>query len=72
MLVNHTGEVDTKKDLKYSNCCDVSDSIHLSNSQTRSEEIPLESCKILEELDGIKIKNKNQNGFALCKGEKKS
>lgn len=59
MLVNHTGKVDTNKYLKYSNCCDVSDSIQLSSSG----EITLESCRILEELDGITIKNKKQNGF---------
>lgn len=27
ILVNHFGEVDTNKYLKYSNCCDVSDSV---------------------------------------------
>lgn len=30
-----------------------------------TEEILLESCRILEELDGIKIKNKKQNGFCF-------
>lgn len=70
MLVNNIGEVGTSKYLKYSNCCDVSDSIQLSSSQTQSGEIPLESSRILEELDGIKIKNKKQNSFAFCKDEK--
>lgn len=65
MLVNHIAKVDTSKYLKYSNCCDVSDSIQLSSSQTQSGEIPLESSRILEELDGIKIKNKKQNGFCF-------
>lgn len=71
ILVIHIQEVDTNKYLKYSNCCDVSDSMQLSSSQTQSGEIPLESWRILEGLDAIKVKNKKQIFFfALCKDKK--
>lgn len=47
-LIKQTREANINKYLEDSSCCDVCDSIQLSNSQTQAR-ISLESCEVLEE-----------------------